>query len=79
MRHFKIAALPGVGIGHDVIAAGVRVLEALAKRDRTFRVSFDHFDWGSNRYKAVGSFMPEDGAAQLQNYDALYLICWVGC
>lgn len=72
MRHLKIAAIPGDGIGQDVIAAGVRVLEALAKRDRSFAVSFDHFDWGSDRYKAVGSFMPEDGAAQLQNYDAIY-------
>ena len=56
---FKIAAIPGDGIGQDVIAAGVRVLEALAKRDRSFAVSFDHFDWGSDRYKAVGSFMPK--------------------
>jgi tartrate dehydrogenase/decarboxylase / D-malate dehydrogenase len=51
MRTFRIAAIPGDGIGKEVIAAGVEVLEACAKRDGGFAVAFDHFDWGSERYK----------------------------
>jgi tartrate dehydrogenase/decarboxylase/D-malate dehydrogenase len=33
MREFKIAAIPGDGIGKEVVAAGLEVLEALAQRD----------------------------------------------
>ena len=47
MRTFRIAAIPGDGIGREVIAAGVEVLEVCAKRDGGFAVAFDHFDWGS--------------------------------
>ena len=60
MRTFRIAAIPGDGIGKEVIAAGVEVLEACAKRDGGFAVAFDHFDWGSERYKKTGAFMPDE-------------------
>ena len=61
MRTFRIAAIPGDGIGKEVIAAGVEVLDACAKRDGGFAVAFDHFDWGSERYKKTGAFMPDNG------------------
>jgi len=49
VRKLQIAAIPGDGIGQEVIAAGVRVLEACARRDGGFEVAVDHFDWGSER------------------------------
>jgi tartrate dehydrogenase/decarboxylase/D-malate dehydrogenase len=61
VRTFRIAAIPGDGIGKEVIAAGVEVLDACAKRDGGFAVAFDHFDWGSERYKKTGAFMPDNG------------------
>src|ERR1700752_2267211 len=61
MKSYRIAAIPGDGIGKEVIAAGVEVLEACAKRDGGFALAFDHFDWGSERYKKTGAFMPADG------------------
>ena len=61
VRKLRIAAIPGDGIGQEVIAAGVRVLEACARRDGGFEVAVDHFDWGSERYKKTGAFMPADG------------------
>ena len=71
MRKLQIAAIPGDGIGQEVIAAGVRVLEACAKRDGGFEVAVDHFDWGSERYKRTGAFMPADGLAQIKGHDAI--------
>ena len=51
MRQYRIAAIPGDGIGTEVIAAGVEVLTACARRDGAFDLAFDHFDWGSDHYK----------------------------
>ena len=70
MRTYKIAAIPGDGIGTEVIAAGVEVLQASAKRDG-FAVAVDHFDWGSERYKKTGAFMPTDGLALIKGHDAI--------
>ncbi|MBU3907720.1 MAG: tartrate dehydrogenase [Gammaproteobacteria bacterium] len=71
MKTYKIAAIPGDGIGKEVVSAGVEVLQALAEMDQGFKLEFDHFDWGSDRYKASGSFMPADGVEQLKHYDAI--------
>src|SRR5436853_5878387 len=71
MRTFRIAAIPGDGIGKEVIAAGVEVLDACAKRDGGFAVTFDHFDWGSARYKKTGAFMPDNGRDLIKGHDAI--------
>ncbi len=71
MRTFRLAAIPGDGIGREVIAAGVEVLEVCAKRDGGFAVAFDHFDWGSERYKKTGAFMPENGRDEIKGHDAI--------
>ena len=70
-KHYRIAAIPGDGIGTEVITAGVEALEVLAEMDGRFGVSFEHFDWGSDRYKREGSLMPADGADQLRAFDAI--------
>jgi tartrate dehydrogenase/decarboxylase / D-malate dehydrogenase len=70
MRTYKIVAIPGDGIGTEVIAAGVEVLQASAKRDG-FAVAVDQFDWGSERYKKTGVFMPKDGLALIKGHDAI--------
>src|SRR4026207_486314 len=70
MRTYKIAAIPGDGIGTEVIAAGIEVLQASAKRDG-FAVAVDHFDWGSGRSTKTGTFMPKDGLALIKGHDAI--------
>ena len=72
MKTHRIAAIPGDGIGVEVIAAGIEVLEALAARDGSFRFSFDHFDWGSDYYKRTGLMMPADGREQIKDHDAIF-------
>jgi tartrate dehydrogenase/decarboxylase/D-malate dehydrogenase len=71
VRTFRIAAIPGDGIGREVIAAGVEALQACAKRDGGFQIVFEHFDWGSERYKKTGAFMPENGLALIKGHDAI--------
>jgi tartrate dehydrogenase/decarboxylase/D-malate dehydrogenase len=71
MRHYRIAAIPGDGIGTEVIAAGVEALTACAARDGSFAVTFEQFDWGSDRYKKTGAFMPENGLALIRQHDAI--------
>jgi tartrate dehydrogenase/decarboxylase/D-malate dehydrogenase len=71
MKTYRIAAIPGDGIGTEVVSAGIEVLEALAKRAGTFRVTFDHFDWGGEYYKLHGRMMPVDGRDQIKNHDAI--------
>ncbi|MFO1153083.1 MAG: tartrate dehydrogenase [Rhodospirillales bacterium] len=72
MREYKIAAIPADGIGKEVIAAGLEVLEALAERDGGFRLAVQSFDWGSDYYKQHGVMMPEDGRETLRPFDAIY-------
>jgi tartrate dehydrogenase/decarboxylase/D-malate dehydrogenase len=72
MKTYKIAAIPGDGIGKEVIAAGIEVLNALAAREGRFDFRFDHFDWGSDHYKRHGVMMPVDGRDRIRHHDAIY-------
>jgi tartrate dehydrogenase/decarboxylase/D-malate dehydrogenase len=72
MSTFKIAVIPGDGIGHEVIPEGLRVLEAAGKK---FGLSFEmtHFDWSCEVYAKTGRMMPEDGLEQLKKFDSVFL------
>ena len=72
MRELKIAAIPADGIGKEVIAAGIEVLDVLSNRDGGFRLRIESFDWGSDYYKKHGVMMPEDGREKLKQFDAIY-------
>ena len=72
MRTYKIAAIPGDGIGTEVIAAGLEALAVCARRDGGFRLAVENFDWGSDYYKRHGVMMPADGLATLRPFDAIY-------
>src|SRR5919107_2086933 len=72
MRTYRIAAIGGDGIGPEVIAAGLQVLEVCAERDGSFKFEVEQFDWGSDYYRKHGIMMPENGHEQLRSFDALY-------
>ena len=72
MKQYRIAAIPGDGIGVEVIAAGIEVLDKLAARDGTFSFAFDHFDWGTDYYKRTGLMMPADGRDHIAEHDAIF-------
>ena len=69
MKSYRIAAIPGDGIGDEVIPAGIEVLKKLADG---FRLEFEHFDWSSDRYKKTGAYIPEGGLEQLKKFDAIF-------
>jgi tartrate dehydrogenase/decarboxylase/D-malate dehydrogenase len=71
MPPYRIAAIPGDGIGSEVIASGIEVLNACAARDGTFSLSFDSFDWGTERYKKTGAFIPANGLDLIKQHDAI--------
>src|SRR5580692_4661952 len=72
MRRYRIAVIPGDGIGKEVIPAGLEVLKAVAEREGGIEWGFDHFGWGSDHYRATGVMMPPDGLAQIKGHDAIY-------
>jgi tartrate dehydrogenase/decarboxylase/D-malate dehydrogenase len=71
-RSFKIAVIPGDGIGKEVMPEGLRVLKAAASRFG-IALEFTDIEWASCDYYAQhGQMMPTDWKAQLQGMDALY-------
>ena len=71
MRRYRIAAIPGDGIGTEVVPAGLRVLEALARRAGDFEVSATTLPWGSDHYRRTGKMMPDDGLDRIRDVDAI--------
>src|SRR5688572_27868559 len=71
MKTYRIAAIPGDGIGTEVISAGIEVLQTLASREGSFAFKVDRFDWGSDYYKKHGRMMPADGRDQIKHHDAI--------
>ena len=71
MKTHRIAAIPGDGIGNEVIPAGVEVLRALASKEG-FETKFETFDWSSKRYKEKGAYIPDGGLERLKDFDAIF-------
>ncbi len=72
MREYSIAAIPGDGIGGEVIAAGLEVLLAVQRRDGGFHLAVETFPWGSDYFRQHGRMMPADGLDTLRPFDAIY-------
>jgi tartrate dehydrogenase/decarboxylase/D-malate dehydrogenase len=71
-RKYKIAIIPGDGIGKEVVPEGIRVLEAAATRFG-FSLAWQNFDWCCETYQKTGRMMPADGLDRLRPYDAVFL------
>ena len=71
-QRFKIAAIPGDGIGQEVMPEGLRVLNAAARRFG-FDLDIEPIAWAScAHYAKTGAMMPDDWKAQLAGHDAIY-------
>ncbi len=74
MNIYKIAVIPGDGIGKEVVPEGIRVLESVGKH---FDINFkwEMFSWNCENYVNTGRMMPEDGINQLceSENDAIFL------
>ena len=71
MKTYKIACIPGDGIGKEVVPAGQSVLQALAATQNAFTFDFTSFDWGGDHYRQHGVMMPADGLDELRGMDAI--------
>jgi len=71
MKTYRIATIPGDGIGKEVVPAGQQVLQALAASGSAFRFEFQNFDWGGDYYRRHGVMMPDDGLTALKGQDAI--------
>jgi tartrate dehydrogenase/decarboxylase / D-malate dehydrogenase len=72
MRAYRIAAIPGDGIGVEVIAAGLRVLDVVARDEGSFRFEVKNFPWSSDYYLEHGHYIPEGGLQELSKFDAIF-------
>ena len=71
MRNYRIAVIPGDGIGHEVVPSAIEAIDAAAARS-AFRVQWDRFPWGSAYYFEHGRMMPEDALDRLRPFDAIF-------
>src|SRR3954463_776835 len=71
MKTYKIACIPGDGIGKEVVPAGQRALETLARTQDGLRFKFQSFGWGGDWYREHGVMMPADGLDEIRNVDAI--------
>ncbi|MGA3351849.1 MAG: tartrate dehydrogenase [Acidimicrobiales bacterium] len=70
---YRIAVIPGDGIGVEVISGGLTVLRRAAELTGSFAIEPTEYPWSCEWYLAHGAMMPEDGLEQLRDSDAIYL------
>ncbi|TVT57317.1 tartrate dehydrogenase [Amycolatopsis rhizosphaerae] len=71
-RDYRIASIPGDGIGVEVVTEARKVLDRAAAR-YGFGLEWTRFDWSCERYSRTGTMMPEDGVERLSVFDAIFL------
>ena len=72
MTTYRLAVIPGDGVGREVIPEGLKVLQTAANRFG-FQIAATEFPWGCEHYLRVGIMMPDDGLERLRAFDAIYL------
>ena len=71
MKSYRIASIPGDGIGKEVIPAGQEILQLLSEVLGRFKFEFETFGWGGDYYRQHGVMMPADGLDALRDKDAI--------
>ncbi len=71
-KEFKIGTIPGDGTGPEVLAEGIKVLDAVSKKSG-FRLIYTNYDLGGERYMRTGETLTDGVLAELKTQDALYL------
>jgi tartrate dehydrogenase/decarboxylase / D-malate dehydrogenase len=71
MMNYRIAMIPGDGIGTEVTPAATRVLDAAAAKC-DLKLEWEEFPWGSEHYFAHGRMMPADALDRLRPFDAIF-------
>jgi tartrate dehydrogenase/decarboxylase/D-malate dehydrogenase len=72
MKQYRIATIPGDGIGHEVVSVAIDVLDEVT-RGHDVKLAFETFPWSCAYYAEHGRMMPPDGLEELRRFDAIYL------
>ena len=72
MSHYRIALLPGDGIGKEVVPQGVRAVEAAGRR-HGIKFTWTQFDWSCETFHRTGRMAPPGFLEQLAAFDAIFL------
>jgi len=72
MHSYKIAVVPGDGIGNEVVPASLKVLDAVAEKF-DFSLDYTHYDYSCEYYSKHGKMMPDDGLDRLGDSDGIFL------
>ena len=72
MQTYRVAVIPGDGIGTEVIPAAIDAIDAAAARSQ-FTMTWESFPWGSDHYFEHGRMMPADAIDRLRPFDAIFL------
>jgi tartrate dehydrogenase/decarboxylase/D-malate dehydrogenase len=73
MKDYRIAVIPGDGIGKEVIPEGRCVLDTAQDVLKSFQLHYEEFPWGTDYYMQHGMMMPKDALNILEDFDAIYL------
>jgi tartrate dehydrogenase/decarboxylase / D-malate dehydrogenase len=73
MKTYKIAVIPGDGIGPEVVEEGIKIMNKVAELDGRLRFEFSSFPWGCEYYLNHNKMIDENGIETLKDYDAIYL------
>ena len=73
VNQYRIAVIPGDGIGQEVIPEGLRVLSRAGEVTDSFRLRPTLLPWSCQWYLKTGRMMPPDGLSLLADHDAIYL------
>ena len=71
-RTYNIATIPGDGTGPEVVREGRKVLAAAANK-YGFKLNFEEFDFGGDRYLRTGEILPDSATAELRKFDSIFL------
>jgi tartrate dehydrogenase/decarboxylase / D-malate dehydrogenase len=81
LRSYRIAVVPGDGVGQEVVPEGIRVLDHLAAASQgAFGFEYESFPWGCQYYLETGRMMDPNGLQRLRRFDAIYFgaVGWPG-
>ncbi len=71
-KTYNIAVLPGDGTGPEVVAEGLKALNAASSKFE-FKLNFTTFDFGGDRYLKTGEVLPASAADELRQFDSIFL------
>jgi len=74
MKTYKIVALPGDGIGKEIMPLSIEVITTLIEKVGGFQLNIDQYPWGCEHYLETGEVMPKDGIQILSQYDAIWFV-----